>query len=819
MNTFNQSEQHYQAILEDQTELICRFKADATIVYVNDAFCRLFGKSSEELVGHKWQPVVVPEDLPVLENKLSTIAPSNPVVTVENRVIDSHGNIRWGQFINRAFFDSQGNLTEIQSVGRDITEQKKLEDDLAASEKKFRLLAEAIPQIVWITRPDGWNIYFNQQWVNYTGLTLEESYGHGWNKPFHPDDQQPAWDAWQNAIINNGTYSLECRLRSKDGSYRWWLIRGVPLHDEVGKIIQWFGTCTDIDDLKRSEQIQKRLTRSLRLLSKCNALLINIEDEKLLLDAICNLAVDTGSYRMAWVGIAENDAAKTVRPIAKSDNEYGYLDSIKVTWSDTELGQGPTGTAIRTGETAVNQNCQTNPKMAPWRGAAIKQGYQSSIALPIIFKNQTLGVLTLYSALSDSFGSDEVALLEELAGNVALGIVTRRNNIQLAVAEEATKAKSAFLANMSHEIRTPMNAIIGLTHLMQMGVVNEKQADQLSKIDNAGKHLLSIINDILDLSKIEADKLILESVDILIPNIMDRIVSILSPQARAKGLHLIIDTEDLPRQLLGDPTRLTQALLNYANNAIKFTQKGTITIRNRLLEENGDSKLIRFEVVDTGIGMEPDLVSRLFTVFEQADNSTTRKYGGSGLGLALTKKLAKLMGGEVGVNSIPGVGSTFWFTARLKKSSKEYSQSLQLLQGGQTDKPETILARDFHGLRILLVEDEPINQEIALEQLRQVGIAAEAADDGIQAVEKSRQTAFDLILMDLQMPKMDGLVATSQIRKIPGRDKVPIIAMTANAFSEDREKCLQSGMNDFLSKPVEPNILYVTLVKWLAKPK
>ncbi len=263
MRALQKSEVRIRAVVEDQTEVICRILADGTITFVNEVYCRIFGKTRAELLGSKWCPHAFPDDVPIIEGKLRLMSTSNPVVVIENRVYSASGDIRWMQFVNRGFFDSEGRLIESQVVGRDITERIQQEEALKKSEYEFRMLAEAMPQIVWITRPDGWNIYFNQRWVDYTGLTLEESYGHGWNKPFHPEDQQIAWDAWQDATTHGATYSLECRLRRADGVYKWWLIRGVPVRGEQGVILKWFGTCTDIDEIKQAEDDLRSYSRRL----------------------------------------------------------------------------------------------------------------------------------------------------------------------------------------------------------------------------------------------------------------------------------------------------------------------------------------------------------------------------------------------------------------------------------------------------------------------------------------------------------------------------------------------------------------------------
>ncbi len=520
-------------------------------------------------------------------------------------------------------------------------------------------------------------------------------------------------------------------------------------------------------------------------------------------------------------------------------------------------------------------------------------------------------------------------------------------------AEAATAAKGDFLANMSHEIRTPMNAIIGLTHLMSRDTQEALQRERLRKIDVAAKHLLGVINDILDLSKIEAGKLSLESVEFSRDEWLANAFEMVSGTARDKGLELILDTDHLPERVRGDPKHLAQALINLLSNAVKFTEKGWVRLSGELLAEDGDRLQLRFEVKDSGVGIPLERQPALFRAFEQADNSITRNYGGTGLGLALTRHLARLMGGDVGVESEPGVGSTFWFTAWVHRAAEAGELRRPLHLAGSRvllvdDLPEALVAiserlggmglqvqaessgpaalrrvgsdmaagraydallidwrmdgmdgiqtlaalreilgsgmppsilvtafdeilmwrqareagfdavlvkpitpsalhdalsrvmrpaaqspaepppaasdldtamRQLHaGQRILLVEDNPINQEVATELLSSVGLEVEVAGDGRQAVQLAMSRNYDLVLMDMQMPVMDGLSATREIRTRLGR-RLPIVAMTANAFGEDRAACLQAGMNDHVGKPVDPALLYATLMRWLPLQK
>ena len=374
-------------------------------------------------------------------------------------------------------------------------------------------------------------------------------------------------------------------------------------------------------------------------------------------------------------------------------------------------------------------------------------------------------------------------------------------------AEAANQAKTKFLANMSHEIRTPMNAIIGMVHLLKREPLTAKQMNRLQKVDGASHHLLSVVNDILDLSKIEAGKLTLENVPIQLTRLLAETSAMLEDRLEAKGLKLHIETRDLRDNLLGDPTRFRQMLLNYLNNALKFTEHGSIVLRVSFPQEDGEEVLVRVEVQDTGIGIAPEHVSRLFSSFEQAHTATSGEHGGTGLGLALTRCLAQLMGGEAGVESTPGIGSTFWFTVRLKKGS-----GISPSQSSSDDTAESVLLSRYAGLPILLVEDNEINCEIAVDLLEEAGLTVTTAADGKQALEAAKKKEFALILMDMQMPVMDGLEATRQIRRLSPYASVPILAMTANACTDDRQACLEAGMDDFISKPVDPDQLYQLLL-------
>jgi two-component system, sensor histidine kinase and response regulator len=832
---------------------------------------------------------------------------------------------------------------------------RRAEQAVQQNESRLRQTIELLPQMVWTCDAQGGCDFVSNRWMEYTGLPMEQHLGLGWIEQVHPDDREGAVANWKQAVASGGQLHSLFRLRGRDGSYRWFETRGGMLRDANGRVLKWFGSSTDVEERKqaetellahraRLEELVAQRTQALREAlaeQKVSQEQLRVLNAQLrLAEEFARLVADNIPGRVVywdrelrcrfvnrsfgiWFGhVPEEIIGKTALELRGAE----YFETVKPRLLAALAGEEQD--FEREEYSATGERAVTRVQYIPDRRDGAVQGFF------VLATNIT-----------------RLKQAEQLL---------RLSNEQLADARDradaANRAKSTFLANMSHEIRTPMNAIIGLTHMLRRDMHDPVHRDRLGKIWDAAHHLLQVINDILDISKIEAGRLILENTDFSLDALLTRTCAMVLEPARDKGLELVLDTGQLPDRLHGDPTRLMQALLNLLSNAVKFTEHGSVVVKVELLGRGAGNLHIRFEVRDTGPGIAADQLAQLFRPFAQVDSSSTRRHGGTGLGLTITRHIAELMGGSAGVDSDPGRGSRFWFTVRMAPAVAQNGVAAPVLRGlralladdlqdareamadmlaglgmrvdtaangqeavtlveqareagdayalvlldwvmprmdgvetaqrirmrvnpppamalvsardpesvrrlaqevgigailmkpvtpsmlldalmrllqraplpaapraaaappasdGDRQPDEEALRQRHRGTRVLLAEDNPVNQEVAAELLQAVGLVVDIAGDGEQAVRMARRTKYALILMDMQMPRLDGLQATRALRADVAFAATPIVAMTANAFSEDRQICLEAGMDDHLPKPVDPRVLYACLLRWL----
>ncbi len=897
-----EAEERSRLILASVSEGIAGMGNSGHITFINPAGARMLGYEPEELTGkllhaelHHSHPDGSPYPKEVCPMFLTSFD-GEPRTVVDEVLWRKDGTCFPVEYVTTPIL-KDGFVAGTVISFRDITERLLSERALKESEQRNRSMLEVMPVGVALVNEQDQIEFLNHTFVELFGYAPEDIPDlTRWYERAYPDPEyrKQRREAWNDALarataLDAPMESLEMRVTRKDGEVRDIVFSSVMIGTRN------LATCIDITERKAAEQaVAEERERFGNILDK----------------SPIGIAFSTeGQFRFT------NPRFEEMFGIRPGDPAIGiYADPEDRARVQADLRQG-----------GIIQNRE----------------------MRMLDKDQQVRDMLVTFLPINYAGEDGILgwLLDITERKQAERMMQEAKEI----AEAASQAKADFLANMSHEIRTPMNAIIGMAHLALKTDLNPRQTDYVRKIQQSGQHLLGIINDILDFSKIEAGKLSVELTEVRLDKVMENISNLVTEKASAKGLELVFDIgPGVPNDLIGDPLRLGKILINYANNAVKFTEKGEIDIRARLVEDLGSEVLLRFEVRDTGIGLTEDQMARLFQSFQQADSSTTRKYGGTGLGLAISKKLAVLMGGDVGVDSTPGQGSTFWFTARMGKGKPRralvprpdlrgkrmlvvddhenarlvlvdmlVSMSFQVeavssgaealaavreaasagkpyavvfldwqmphmdgleaarqikalglaatprlimvtaygreevLKGAEAVGMEDVLIKPvspsmlfdsimralgavldeadsgeasgplptdeailrLRGLKVLLVEDNEFNQQVATELLADAGVRVEVAENGLVSLDKVRSGDYDLVLMDMQMPVMDGLTATVKLREEGHR--MPIIAMTANAMQADRDRCAEAGMNDYLVKPIDPDEMFKVLARWM----
>jgi PAS domain S-box-containing protein len=802
-------------------QFLLRPDGSVAIPYISPSCREIYGLEPEEI---QHNPALVmnaihPDDQAAFHQSIAVSAQTLSPWRWEGRAL-INGTLKWFQGASRPERQANGDILW-DGLLMDITDRKQADFALQESEKRFRTLSAASPVGIFQTNAEGQCIYTNVRWQQITGLTVEESLGEGWNRAIHPEDRKRIYELWRNTVRQEQEFFAEFRVLTQQGEVRWVQARSKALLADDSTLLGYVGAVGDSTERRRAQEIITRAHQEAEALaSSARDLASSLQEDEVLQRIVEQTRTLTNSD-LSYIAVREG-SQQEYKVRAESGAQTEKLCGLMV-----GAGRGLGGVALATGAPACTDHYLSDPRLgSQYHGIVRDEGMVSQAVVPV--RSGTEIIALLYSAhRSERKYTDlDLNLMFRLADHVSIALQNASLYATVAAArqqaEQASNAKSEFLATMSHEIRTPMNGVIGMTGLLLDTNLTPEQREYAETIRNSADALLIIINDILDFSKIEAGKLALETLDFDLRHVIEESAELLADRAQSKELELVhLIHTDVPTALRGDPGRLRQILLNLLSNALKFTERGEVVVEvKRAVDKQQKTEgslqppdsahcLVEFAVRDTGIGIPPEHRDRLFQSFSQIDASTTRKYGGTGLGLAISKKLAEMMGGEIGVESQPGKGSMFWFTAYLKLQP----------QGAQAPQPSRA---DLRGLSVLIVDDHATNRTILRHYLTAWGMQSEGAEGGLQGLERLRAAAargqlHNLVLLDYQMPNMDGLELARAIKADPTLAALKLVMLTSVGQKDEAKQAREAGVNAYLTKPVRQSQLFDCLATVLGQ--
>ena len=774
---------------------------DGRVLYANEPTLALWGRSLGQAIGCTVHDLGYPTDLARrIQAQIRQVFDTGSRVNDETPFPGPDGLPLYYEYSFSPAFAPDGSVEFMVGCSRDITERRRSEEALREREAEFRTLAAAMPQIVWSASGTGELIYLNRHWMEHTGRSLADGLGDGWLNAVHEADRAALLAARCKGVAQGQVFSVEARLQRANGGYGWWLFRGVPVTDDSGRVVKWVGTCTDIDELKMANRELHRQRSELRALFDLVPAMVWFKDRDGRIVQINERAASgTG------LGIRQAVGRNVAELYPHAGEEYAAEDrdilaSGRPLLNKVERAISPTGEEIWLQSDKV-----------PYRDES----------------GNVIGFVVMKQDITERVRAEDT--MREM--NASLEERVRQRTAELAQAREeaerANAAKSTFLATMSHEIRTPMSGILGLLELLDLTPLDGQQRSTLSVARESGSELKRIIDGILDFAKIEADSLELDPAPASLRQVVDVLCRLHGPGAAAKGVRLAASVDPaVGNTLQFDALRLTQILNNLVNNAIKFTERGSIRIDARVVEATATRQQLHVTVQDSGVGIPAAQVARLFQPFAQATAHTSTRFGGTGLGLFISRKLAELMGGSLTLESQPGQGTTFTLCialdlcedgANVADDAEAARRRLDALLAMRPAAPSPLEA-EAGGTLLLVVDDHPINRMVLVRQLATLGYAAEAAADGLAAIAAWESGRFTAIITDCNMPRMDGFALARAVRERErklGRARVPIIGCTANALDTASQACLDAGMDDSITKPVGLEEICAKLDRWV----